>query len=441
MAGACSLVPPPVSGYVRLLCLRAWMLPLTRGSTCAPLQLAKRRTKVYKTKNISETRCVRWVCDGCAMGASVGRSLCNCRAPPTPMSHARHPCTRNVPVVVAASHGLRRTWARLALALSGECLCRYRAVSAFLPLTRACGAAWSVRVGPALRSPAHRSGGVVTSRTVPRSGTGRKSLTRRVSGDVAGPPALGVSTPIVHGDGSQHVCYCRRPVCYATVRRLGLRIALAAKYRERRVVVVDDVALEVRQRHAPVRHTPRILTNTPRACVCRAWPQSHKTGEFVSLLKAHGWDKARVLVVDGESGRALRCYPLPRAALIDARMAMACPQTPSSTPHSCRRLPTSSACCRCPCGYAARKHRTRCRPLLLTLALLTCARVGCVSTCGLQGLNVFSILKMDLLVITPRALEGVYERLIDGYEGNYDLYELPGDAEVVEGGEASQAAQ
>lgn len=54
------------------------------------------------------------------------------------------------------------------------------------------------------------------------------------------------------------------------VRIAGLRVALAAKYRERRLVVVDDLALE-----------------------------SARTADLGKLLDDHGWDMTRLLFIDG----------------------------------------------------------------------------------------------------------------------------------------------
>lgn len=55
------------------------------------------------------------------------------------------------------------------------------------------------------------------------------------------------------------------------VRKLGLRSALAAKLRERRLVVIDSEALP-----------------------------SARTGDLASLLLAHGWDETRLLVITGD---------------------------------------------------------------------------------------------------------------------------------------------
>lgn len=113
------------------------------------------------------------------------------------------------------------------------------------------------------------------------------------------------------------------------IRRMGLRIALASKYHDRRLMVVDKFAAD-----------------------------SGKTRDVVALLKEHGLDKQRVLLMD-----APEFDPVFLQAAWNVKRL-----------HS---LPT-------------------------------------------QGANVFSILKSDVLVVTPRALESLYERLIDDYVPNED---------------------
>ena len=83
--------------------------------------------------------------------------------------------------------------------------------------------------------------------------------------------------------------------CHPTpmsVRALGLRMALAAAYHDRRLAVVDGVELEVRA---------CVWVDAVALHVSTAWccEQSAKTGDLASLLRQHGWDDTRVLLIDG----------------------------------------------------------------------------------------------------------------------------------------------
>lgn len=157
--------------------------------------------------------------------------------------------TRTPTVVVAASLGHRRTRAAHATDPFGE------SQAALLPpSTPSCSCSRSILLGWSFRSPIWRGGGRAHGPVI-------RDWSQKL-------PKKGgcVWLPVAHAwfrsSVSIQCLVARSPPCPALpVRRLGLAIALAAKYRDRRLVVVDNLDVPVRVGCAPP--TPGQHSRTP----------------------------------------------------------------------------------------------------------------------------------------------------------------------------------
>jgi ribosomal protein L4 len=84
------------------------------------------------------------------------------------------------------------------------------------------------------------------------------------------------------------------------VRRMGLRVALAAKHRDRRLVVVDSLAMVPADGGAAVAEAAAEAAAGGGAVTALAHIQDGKTRVLRGLLAAHGQDGRRVLFMDGD---------------------------------------------------------------------------------------------------------------------------------------------